>query len=413
MAAWSTTNEAIRWRGEIVTLGAHADEVHLDDLPLAVDRDLSWHTLLDAGSVVPDGDQFVLCSAAAVEYATKHPNLFSSAKAFDMLGSPLPLVPIAVDPPEHGRFRRMLDSTFAPRRLALLEDRLRGQVVELIDKIAEKDTCEVIADLGLLYPTEVFLTIFGLPVEDRERLIAWKDAILELTGPSAADPDPAVMEHALGLFAYLSEIVAQRRAGVGVGDDLLSELLANTDEGGFSDEEVLGLGFLMVLAGLDTVTSAIGFALHRLAERPDLQAKLVDDPTQIPQFVEEALRMEPPAPFAPRITTEDVEVEGRHIPAGSQVKLAYGAANRDPARYDHADDVALDRHIRHFAFGGGVHRCLGSHLARMEMRLMLEEWHRRIHRYELAPGVPCTAKWPSGTLVLESVPLVLTEVVPR
>jgi cytochrome P450 len=385
-------------------------EISLDDLPFTRDRGAGWHALMAAGPVAQSGEQCVLTTADAVEYATKHPELFSSAAAFDRLGSPLPLVPIAVDPPEHKRYRRMLDATFAPRRLLLLQDELRAQAAALVDAIAERGSCEVLADIATPYPTQVFLTLFGLPLEDRDQLVGWKDAILELTVPGAPTASDEVLVRALELHEYLTTTVSERRAGDGQGDDLLTELLAIRDEGGLTDEEIIGLSFLFVLAGLDTVTSAVAFALNTLAQRPDLRAGIVADPTTIPAFVEEILRVEVPVPFAPRIVMEDVEVSGCPIAAGTPVMLAYGAASRDPLRHADPDELLLGREERHFAFGGGAHRCLGSHLARMELKLVLEEWHRRIPSYELAAGAEPEVVWPAGTLVLSAVPLVVTAV---
>lgn len=385
-------------------------EVSLDGLPLAEDRPAGWDRLRAAGPVAHDGEQRVLISAEAIDLATKRPDLFSSAKAFDRLGSPLRLIPIAVDPPDHARYRRLLNSSFAPPRLRESQGRLRDQAAALVDAIAQKGTCEVMADLATPYPTQVFLTLFGLPLEDRDQLLQWKDAILELATPTASDPSDEMLVRAAALHDYLSTTIAHRRAGDGAGDDLLTELVGLRDEGGLTDEEIIGLAFLFVLAGLDTVTAAIGFALHTLAQDPALRAGIVADPTTIPAFIEEVLRVEGPVPFAPRITTEDVDVAGCPVPAGTEVLLAYGAAGRDPQRFEDPEVFRVGRSERHFAFGGGAHKCLGAALARMEMKLVLEEWHRRIRDYEPAEGAQPRATWPAGTLVLHEVPLLLTDV---
>jgi cytochrome P450 len=378
-------------------------QMSVDDLPFSADRAEAWRCLHAAGEVVDMRESYVLASAAAVEEAARHPEIFSSKSAFDRLGSPLPIIPIAVDPPEHSRYRRMLDPFFSPRRMAAIESQLRAQVGELIDNIVKQGHCELLADLAVPYPTQVFLTLFGLPLEDRDRLVQWKDSILEFTNPTSAEPTPEVLQHAMELFGYLQHYVGERRHGDGA--DLLTQLLATKDEGGLTDEEMIGLSFLFVLAGLDTVTAALGFAFARLAEDDAQRAKIVQDPSTIPDFIEELLRVDPPVPFAPRVVTEDVVVRGTTLPAGTSVLLSYGGANHDTCRYADPDNLA-EQSSPNFSFGRGPHRCLGSHLARLELRVVLEEWHRRIPEYSLAPGSKPSAPWPNGTLGLDSVPLV-------
>src|ERR1700749_311462 len=182
----------------------------IDDLPLGTDRTLGWRTLREAGDVVVSGDQFVLASAEAVEFAAKRPAAFSSARAFDRLGSPVPMVPIAIDPPDHTRFRRMLDPFFSPKKMGEREPELRRQAGELIDAIVARGECDVVPDLATPFPSQVFLTLFGLPTADRDRLVQWKDAILQFTDPSSTEATPEGMAHALELFSYLTERSADR-----------------------------------------------------------------------------------------------------------------------------------------------------------------------------------------------------------
>jgi len=377
---------------------------NINDLPFRENRTRAWRELREAGEAVRSGEEIVLTSAEAVEFAAKRPDLFSSARAFDRLGSPVPLVPIAIDPPEHTRFRRILDPFFSPKKMAEREPELRRQAAELIDAIAAKGECDVVPDLAVPFPSQVFLTLFGLPLADRDRLVQWKDSILEFTDPSSAEPTPEVMALALELFTYLTEHIAERRSSA-TGSDMLTQLIQNREDGGMSDNEILGLCFLFVLAGLDTVTAAVGFALAKLAGDADLRRQIANDFSLIPAFVEDLLRVEGPVPFTPRVTTEDVEVAGRIVPKDTTVMLSYGGADRDPLRYPDPDEVHIEGKPVHFAFGRGPHRCLGSHLARLELRLILEEWHARIPEYSLAGDKEPCVHWPTGTLTLESVPL--------
>jgi cytochrome P450 len=380
--------------------------VNINDLPFAHDRSRAWRELREGGEVVTSGEEIVLTSAEAVEFAAKRPQIFSSAKAFDVLGSPVPLVPIAIDPPDHTRFRRMLDPFFSPKKMAEREPELRRQAGELIDAIVAKGECEVMRDLATPFPSQVFLTLFGLPMADRDRLVHWKDAILQFTDPGSGEPTPEVLTYALELFTYLNEHIAERRTD-STGSDMLTQLIHDTDEGGMDDTEILGLCFMFVLAGLDTVTSAAGFALAKLASDSELRQRISTDFTLIPAFIEDLLRVDGPVPFAPRVTTEEVEVAGRVLPKDTRVMLSYGSADRDPSRYDDADEVHLDDKTVHFAFGRGPHRCLGSHLARLELRLILEEWHTRIPEYSLLDGREPQVPWPTGTMGLQSVPLTI------
>ena len=255
-------------------------------------------------------------------------------------------------------------------------------------------------------PAQVFLTLFGLPLADRDRLIGWKEALLGNGRFAPGEPprDRAVRMGAQLLEYLVGHVTELRRGGGGPG--LLGQLLAGTGERQLSDEEIYGLSFLFVLAGLETVTSALSTAFAALASRPDLRRRLAADPGAIPAAVEELLRFDGPVVFVPRVATRDVEVAGQRIPAGCTVHIGLAAADRDPGEHPDPDVIDFGRAERSLAFGGGPHRCLGSHLARMEMRVALEEWHRQIPEYEIAPGHEPRASWPAGVVGLPELPLV-------
>jgi cytochrome P450 len=261
------------------------------------------------------------------------------------------------------------------------------------------------AELATPYPSQVFLTLFGLPLQDRERLIRWKDAIIELSIPNAAGEGPDLTP-ALELFGYLTEAIAAHRHDP--GDDVLSQVLSESLVGqdALTDDEALGMAFFFVLAGLDTVTSAIGAAMLELARRPEVRARLRETPDEIGTFVEEIVRLESSAPIVPRVTTEDVNIGGVFLPAGSRVRLCLGAINRDGSDALSGDELVLDGKVhKHWGFGGGPHRCVGSHLARMEMNVVVTEWLRRIPDFELSPGFQPEIIWPSPTSTLPRLPL--------
>ena len=217
--------------------------------------------------------------------------------------------------------------------------------------------------------------LYGLPLEDRPLFLRWKDDMIR-----GSLVDPEVGKRAgTEFYAYMEAFIAERTGG---GDDLLSKLVASD----LSREEILDVTYLFILAGLDTVTTALCASFAYLARHPEQRRRIVQEPTLIPDAVEELLRVETPAPALTRRATTDVELGGVTIRAGEGVYCHLGAANGDDAAFPHAEQVALDRgENRHASFGLGVHRCLGSHLARLEVRLVIDEFHRRIPDYDLAP----------------------------
>jgi cytochrome P450 len=379
--------------------------LRLIDLPMADSRTAAYARIRDAGPVVRGASgAYMIVTSEAAEFVLKHPELFSSRRAFDRVGSPLPMVPIAFDPPEHTRYRRILQPFFSPRGTAAWLPLVRGLAGELIDGFQGRGECDLVAELAVPLPAQVFLTLFGLPLEDRDRLIAWKEGLLH-NFSSGERPSDRAARLGAELYGYLVEHIAKRRQDGGTGD-LLGQLLADTTDDRLSDDEILGLSFLFVLAGLETVTSALSTAFAILAAQPRLRRQIVANPALIPAAVEELLRVDGPLVFVPRIATQDVELAGHLIPAGAQVSIALAVASRDPAEHEDPDTIDFTRQERNLAFGGGPHRCLGSHLARMEMRVAFDEWHRRIPEYHLAPGFIPRVTWPAGLVGIDTLPLV-------
>ncbi|WP_239645557.1 cytochrome P450 [Mycobacterium sp. UM_CSW] len=375
--------------------------VELDALPMAADRGAGWAALRDIGPVVLMNEWYYFTHRDDVLNALRTPEIYSSKKAFDMLGSPLPLVPISYDPPEHTRFRKVLQPFFSPHALGKMMPSLQQQVIDIIDNVAAKGECDVVTDIAIPYPSQVFLTLYGLPLADRDKLVNWKDTVIALADLPGV-PGEDKLGPALELFAYLTNAITERKANP--GPDILSQVL--TGEEPLDEAEAIGLSFLFVLAGLDTVTATIGFALEKLACDPALRGQLREDPKQTNVFVEEIVRLESAAPILPRITTEEVTVGGFRLPPGSPIRLCIGAINRDGS-----DDISTDRMVldgkvhRHWGFGGGPHRCLGSHLARIELTLVVNEWLSRIPDFEVKPGFTPQIEWPANTAALISLPV--------
>jgi cytochrome P450 len=398
------TRADTRPKGRHVTDHAEDAPLSVADLPVADDRDLAWQLIEAAGDVIAVNGTYAVTTAAHVETVLRDPATFSSKRAFDALNSPLPLVPLAFDPPEQTRYRRILQPFFSPRMVRPLEAKLRSDLRALIEPLLDRGECDFVKEIAEPFPVHTFLAFFGLPDDMIDQFMDWKNGILGSTDASGAMPENPAPE-AIELYTYLAGLVQERR-GV-AGDDVLSELLNLTGDDALTDAEAIGLSFLFVLAGLDTVAGSLSMGMERLARNPAHRQELVDDPSLVPAAIEELVRLDPPAPFVPRVTTEDTTIGDHIVPAGSLVSAYLAVANRDPA--GRANPLEMDFHRAdnaHASFGLGPHRCLGSHLARLEMLVVYEEWHKLIPDYEIAPGADPRVRWPSGTLGIESLPLV-------
>jgi cytochrome P450/hemoglobin-like flavoprotein len=321
-----------------------------------------------------------------VVFALRHPEIFSAVMPVGLVGNKRPLIPLHVDPPEQTKYRKFLDPLFSKKRVLLMEKSVREIASELIDAFALDGGCEFNSAFAIPYPSTVFLRLMGLPEDDLEYFLGLKDGIIR---PGGADPAEAaaIREETGGkIYAYfegfLDELEESPR------DDLLS-LFLSAEVGGerMSREEILDICFLFLLGGLDTVTSTLGCMVSYLAQHPDRRQMLVDEPSLISSAVEEMLRWETPVVQVMRTLTQDTRIGGVELKKGTPVALVLGSADTDEAQFADADEVDFERTPnKHLAFGGGPHRCLGSHLARMELRVALEELHRRVPEYAIEKG---------------------------
>jgi len=327
------------------------------------------------------------------DYVLRHHELFSSAVDLP-LGNVRPLIPLNVDPPKHATYRKILDPLFTPKRMDAMDDDIRGRANRFIDAFVDRGECNFTDEFAELFPSAVFLGLMGLPWDELDTFLGLRDGILhpERYDPAAAT-DPGVRMAVVGewgqrIYAYFTVALDEREASP--TDDILTHFLtAEVDGDRMTRDEILDLCFLFLIAGLDTVSDSLTCMWAFLATHPEHRRQIVDDPGIIPSAVEELLRWESPVPYAvPRVATQDVEMpNGVTVAAGTAVTVAYGGANVDPVEFPDGTEVRFDReHNRHIAFGGGVHRCLGSNLARRELRIALAEWHRRIPDYALKPG---------------------------
>jgi cytochrome P450 len=246
----------------------------------------------------------------------------------------------------------------------------------------------------------------GLPWEELDTFLRLKDGIIRPGGIEMEQEERQQIQRDVGqeLYAYFDAILDERLKSP--KEDILTRFnTAEIDGEKLTREEILDICFLFFIAGLDTVTDSLTCFYAFLAEHDAHRRQIVEHPDIIPSAVEELLRWETPVPNVPRMAMSECPVAGHTVPAGSFVLVNVGAANVDPAEYDDPMDVRFDRDVnRHLAFGGGVHRCLGSHLARRELRVTLREWHRRIPEYSIKPGVEL--QYAAGLRMVENLELV-------
>lgn len=322
-----------------------------------------------------------------IDYVLHNPALFSSEGNMGARPAP-PMIPINMDPPEQRKWRRLLDPLFSPKAVKKIEDDITRRVNELIDRFIARGECDYATEFAVPLPCSLFLRLMGLPLEQLDTFVSLNNRLMRGDGETYMTQDDVQRLAGEQLGEYLEEIIAERRRQP--EDDLLTQLLNIEFEGRLlTHEEIMGVCRLLFVAGLDTVTDSLSCFYAFLGRNPDHRRRLVEDPAIIPRAVEEMLRYESPVTMVlPRLVTEETEVGGCPVHVGERIIPLLGSANTDERAFDRADIVDFDRpSSRHYAFGGGVHRCLGSHLARTELRISLREWHRRIPEYHIPDEV--------------------------
>lgn len=324
--------------------------------------------------------------------ASTDPATFCSGRGVLLqdIGAQLPETPGALlyyDPPDHTRYRRLVQPAFAPSRIDARAPAVRDRARRLLDAVEPGDTTDVVAAVAVPLPIQVIADLIGIPEEDWERFYVWSDAFIAAAdgGPNQS---PEVLEATSEAMSYLLSIVGERRHTP--RDDLVSHLaLLELDGDALTDEELLMFLVQLLVAGNETTRNLISAGLIALAHRPDQWHRLVDDPTLIPSAVEELLRWTSPVVSFLRTATRDTELGGNLIAEGDHLLLLYASANRDPDEFGPTADL-LDvgrTPNHHLAFGFGAHYCLGARLARLEARVLLEELVGRYDRLEPAGPV--------------------------
>ena len=315
------------------------------------------------------------------------PEIFSSMDEAVHIGQVRPLIPLQIDPPEHSKYRKLLDPLFAPKRVAELEAGTRKLMSDLVDSVVNEKRINFHLRVAEPFPSTVFLQLLGLPVERAKEFIDLKDGIIRPPETEPAARQASVNATGQKIYAVLEEVVDARIKEP--KSDFVSSFLAGEVDGEkLTREDVIDICYLFFLAGLDTVTASVDCMISYFARNPEKRQQIVDDPSLIPGAVEELLRWESPVQGVARIATQDTVLNGCPISKGMMVSPLLGSANNDEAFWSGADTIDFRRpENKHLAFGGGVHRCLGSHLARLELRIALEEWHKRVPNYRIPEGV--------------------------
>jgi cytochrome P450 len=358
-----------------------------------------------------DGMGVLLSRKAEIDEALRHPEIFSSNMDAVDLKNKRPMIPLQIDPPEQKKYRKLLDPLFAPRKMAAMEDEVAVLVNDLIDRFIDRGEVDFAKEFSVPFPSQVFLTLLGLPLDELPRFLTMKDGIIRpdhvVGAPYGTAPVHEYQQKiADSVYDYFNEILDEREKER--KDDLLSHFLDAEVEGHrLTREDILDICFLFLIAGLDTVTATLDCMFSFLAQNPGHRQQIVDDPGLIPSAIEELLRWETPVMGVARAAVADTELNGCPIKSGDQVMIMLGSANTDEDEFEDADIVRFDREVnRHIAFGGGIHRCLGSHLARMELRVALREWHRRIPEYSVVPDH--TLVYTPAIRSIEHFPMVFT-----
>ena len=360
-------------------------EIDVDPYPL-------WRRLQDESPLYYNEkyDFFALSRFDDVETALKDSERLSSARGsvLEIIRNGVEIPPGSIlfeDPPSHDLHRSLLAKLFTPRQINGLEPKIRAFCEESLDPLVGSGGFDFIADLGAQMPMKTIGMLLGVPEEDQEAIRDRIDAGLRLSDGEMPERRERGTEFTFGGFEKYIDYRMEHPS-----DDMMTELIQaefkdmHGETRRLSRQEILGFVGLLAGAGNETTTRLIGWAGKVLAENPDQRKRLAEDPSLIPNAVEELLRYEAPSPIQARYVLEDVEYHGRVVPKGSILCLLNGAANRDPRRFEDPDRFDIDRKIdHHLSFGFGIHFCLGASLARLEGRVALEEVLSRWPEWEV------------------------------
>jgi cytochrome P450 len=361
--------------------------------------------VLQKQRIVRDGSAVTIMRMADIVELTHRLDVRSTPVGSDgYLGAPEALIPLQLDGDAHRKYRRLLDPLFAPRAVAKLEERVRRLADELIDTFAGEGEVEFYEQFCVPLPCTIFLELLGLPLTDLEFLLEFRDAVIR---PRDEHHRSEVSGR---MLEYLGRVLDERDAEGSRRDDLIGGFMsAEVDGEHLTRAEVMNIIFVLVFAGLDTVSASLSCFVSWFARHPQRRQQVIDGPTLLSHAIEELLRYESPVPAIARFATGDFELDGEQIHAGDSLRLLLCTANLDPVAIPEPLTVDFGRDTKsHIDFGTGVHRCLGSHLARMELRVALEALHARISDYAIDARRPPAYHNDGGVRTVEPLHLVFT-----
>jgi cytochrome P450 len=334
-------------------------------------------------------------------YVLRHPELFSTKGSAPFPrdpANPFFLIPLEIEPPEHRKYRAILDPMFSPQAIVRLEERIRRLADDLIDQFVDKGECEFTTDFGRPLPVSVFLDLMGLPQDMRDTFVKWAMGLLHAQ-------DRAIAGQSMReCTAYLQGVIREKAERP--DDGAVSAIVHGTPDGrAMTGAEIFGFTFFLFIAGLDTVFATLNNIFLWLAENPDRRREIIDTPENIDNVVEELLRVFS-VTFSGRTLLQDVEIRGVKMKQGDRVTSILPAANYDPAVFENPREVNFHRPRKPIlAFAGGAHSCMGAHLARLEVKICIQEFLRRIPDFSVKPGTSIEY-WPGGVVGPKVLPLV-------
>jgi cytochrome P450 len=352
----------------------------------------------------PDNQFFLVTRMADIRHSYQTPEIFSNSAVVPADPNPVyRWIPEMLDGHLHTAWRQLLGPFFTPAAVANMEPTVRRRFLEVLDGVAARGERDLVHDVALLYPNVIFMDMFGLPRDHAEQFQAWEVDILH---GGHTDGGQRRLDAMIAVMGYFSGLIKERRENPDPSrTDIVSKSTDfHIDGEPVSDQDLLDFCLLMFMAGLDTVAAQLTFSWWHLATHDHDRHRIVDDPTLIPTAIEEFLRYYSFVTPSRKVM-HDTEIAGCPIKAGQMVHLPLVSANRDPREFERANEVLIDREPnRHIAFGAGPHRCLGSHLARQELRIAMEEWHRRIPDYRLAPDAEILEH--GGQIGISNLPII-------
>lgn len=330
---------------------------------------------------------------ADITAVNRHPGVTGTGGRGGTFGNEGALIPLEIDGEEHRQWRKLLDPIFAPKKIAYLEEQVRTLARELIAEFAGRGHAELHDEFCVPLPCLTFLRLLGAPVEKLDFFLEFKDGVVHPQGATLEELNANMAVAAGKILEYFIGFLAERKAETEAKDDLVATLLRSEVDGRpLTDEEFYNIMFLFMFAGLDTVTSSMSCIFAWLGQHSEQRDRLVADPSLIPAAVEELMRYESPVPSGLRYAEEDLDLgDGLVIQRGEAIHAVWAAANVDPNAFDDPLTVNFDRiRANHIAFASGTHRCLGSHLARLELRIAVEELLKAIPDYVVDSDEPLT-----------------------